>query len=378
MSGIYIHIPFCSKKCFYCDFYTNLSIKYKNDYLKTLIQELKLRQSYLINTEVKTIYFGGGTPSLLSSPEIQMILDEIYAVFKVSRDAEITLEANPDDLTESYIKALKSTDINRLSVGLQSFFDDDLLLMNRRHNAKEIYSSIKLLQDIGYNNLSGDLIYGLPNSNIEKWQHNIEEFFKLEINHLSAYHLTYEPNTVFSKYLKTGKIKEIKEDNSLQQFEILKKETTKQGFIHYETSNFAKQGFFSKHNMAYWQQKPYLGLGVSAHSYNLKSRQYNIANLKKYMKGVGEGGHFFEKEELTANDQYNDYLITTLRTMWGTNLNYVKENFGQKYYSFIQKESESFIEQKLLIKENNILKTTAKGKFVEDMILEKLFIVGLD
>ena len=378
MSGIYIHIPFCSKKCFYCDFYTSLSINQKSDYINALIQELKLQQNYLIKTEVKTIYFGGGTPSLLSSQEIQSILDEIYTVFKVPKDAEITLEANPDDLTENYVKKLKSTDINRLSVGLQSFFDDDLSLMNRRHTVKEIYSSIKLLQDIGYNNLSGDLIYGLPNSNIEKWQHNIKEFFKLEINHLSAYHLTYEPNTVFKKYLKTEKIKEITEDNSLQQFEILKKETAKQGFIHYETSNFAKDGFFSKHNTAYWQQKPYLGLGVSAHSYNLKSRQYNVSNLKKYMEQVGEGRGFFEIEELTVNDRYNDYLITTLRTMWGTNLNYVQENFGKKYYSFIQKESEGFVEQKLLIKENNILKTTAKGKFVEDMILEKLFFVGLN
>ncbi len=378
MSGIYIHIPFCAKKCFYCDFYTSLSINQKSDYINALIQELKLQQNYLIKTEVKTIYFGGGTPSLLSSQEIQIILDEIYAVFKVSNDAEITLEANPDDLTHVYVKDLKTTDINRLSLGLQSFFDDDLELMNRRHTVKEIYSSIKHLQDIGYNNLSGDLIYGLPNSNLEKWQHNINEFFKLEINHLSAYHLTYEPNTIFKKYLKTGKIKEITEDNSLQQFEILKNETAKQGFIHYETSNFAKEGFFSKHNTAYWQQKPYLVLGVSAHSYNLKSRQNNISNLKKYLTGVGEGNGFFEKEDLTLSDEYNDYLITTLRTMWGTDMSYIKEHFGKKHYSFIQKESNGFIEQRLLIKENNILKTTAKGKFVEDMILEKLFFVGLD
>lgn len=375
MSGVYIHIPFCEKKCYYCDFYTVLSVKYKKDYIKVLIQELKLRQNYLINTEVKTIYFGGGTPSLLNSSEIQIIIEEIYMVYSVSADVEITLEANPDDLTKAYVKNLKITDINRLSVGLQSFSNDDLILMNRRHNAKEIYSSVKFLQDAGYYNLSGDLIYGLPNSNLEKWQYNLDEFFKLKIPHLSAYHLTYEPNAVFNKYLKKGKIKEINENSSLEQFKRLKELTEKHKFIHYETSNFAKEGFFSKHNTAYWQQKPYLGLGASAHSYNLKSRQYNVLNLKEYIKRVGEGTDFFEKEELTINDRYNDYLITSLRTMWGTNLNYIKENFGKKHFAFIQKESEGFIQQKLLIKENNILKTTSKGKFVEDMILENLFFI---
>ncbi len=375
MSGVYIHIPFCSKKCYYCDFYTSLSVKYKNDYIKKLIQELKIRQNYLKNTKIQTIYFGGGTPSLLNSTEIQTILNEIYAVYSVSKNAELTLEANPDDLSADYVKKLKLTDINRLSVGLQSFSDIDLEMMNRRHKSKEIYSSIKFLQDAGFDNLSGDLIYGLPNSNIEKWKQNLEAFFKLEIPHLSAYHLTYEPNTVFKKYLKTGKIKEISEDTSLLQFEILKEETEKKAYIHYETSNFAKEGFFSKHNTAYWQQKPYLGLGVSAHSYNLKSRQYNVSNLIEYMKRVGEGSGFFEKEELSITDQYNDYLITTLRTMWGTNLAYVKENFKLEHYRFISEQSKDFLKQKLLINDNKILKISKKGKFVEDMILEKLFFV---
>lgn len=375
MSGVYIHIPFCSKKCFYCDFYTSLSVRHKKEYIKSLIKELKLRQNYLINPEVKTIYFGGGTPSLLTSTEIQLILDEIYNIYNVSKDAELTLEANPDDLTKNYVKNLKLTDINRLSVGLQSFSDVDLELMNRRHKTNEIYSSIKYLQDAGYSNLSGDLIYGLPNSNIEKWEYNLEKFFKLKIPHLSAYHLTYEANTVFKKYLKNGKVKEINEDNSLQQFKILKAETAKKEYIHYETSNFAKEGFFSKHNTAYWQQKSYLGIGASAHSYNLKSRQYNVSNLKEYMKRVGEGTEFFEKEELTVNDKYNDYIITTLRTMWGVNLNYVKDNFEVKHYLFIKSQSKEFIEQNLLTLEQNTIKTSPKGKFVEDMILEKLIFV---
>ncbi|MCF6367027.1 MAG: radical SAM family heme chaperone HemW [Bacteroidales bacterium] len=375
MSGVYIHIPFCAKKCYYCDFYTSLSIIHKEKYIQAIVKELKLRQNYTESRKIETIYFGGGTPSLLKPSEIQHIIDEILKIFQIKKYAEITLEVNPDDINEQYVSKLKTTKINRISIGLQSFFDKDLKLMNRRHSVKENYKAIQILKNKGYTNISGDLIYGLPDMNTEHWKKNLSEFFKLEIPHLSAYHLTYEPNTVFSNFLKKGKIKEIKEEESVIQFELLISEAKKHNFIHYETSNFAKEGFFSKHNTSYWQQKSYLGLGASAHSYNLKSRQYNVSNLKEYIKRVGEGKDFFTKEELSTSDKYNDYIITTLRTIFGTDLSYIEENFGKKHYLFIKKQTEKLLEQKLLVTDNNKIKTSKKGKFVEDMILEKLFFV---
>lgn len=373
MSGIYIHIPFCAKKCFYCDFYTSLSIKYKEEYIQTLIKELKLRKNYIQNKEIKTIYFGGGTPTLLKSFELQYIIDEISKIFIIKKDAEITIEANPDDINKQYVKELKHTQINRISIGLQSFFDEDLKLMNRRHTAKENRCAVQLLQNKGYTNISGDLIYGLPKMNIEHWQKNLKEFFLLNIPHLSAYHLTYEPNTVFSNFLKKGKIKEITEDDSLIQFELLISEAKSHNFTHYETSNFAKEGYFSQHNSAYWKQHNYLGLGASAHSYNGNSRQVNVSNIKEYIKRVGEGSKYFEKEELSKTDKYNDYIITSLRTIWGVNLIFVKNNFGIKYYKFLEKQSQELIGKNLLFKEKNILKITQKGKFIEDNILLDLF-----
>ncbi len=373
MSGVYIHIPFCGKKCFYCDFYTTLSIKYKEEYINTLIKELKLRQNYIEKKELKTIYFGGGTPTLLKPSELQYIIDEVSNIFTIKKNAEITIEANPDDINEQYVKQLQHTVINRISIGLQSFFDEDLKLMNRRHTSNENIYAIQLLQSKGYINISGDLIYGLPKMNIDHWQKNLSEFFALNIPHLSAYHLTYEPNTVFSKFLKKGKIKEIPEDDSLIQFELLLSEAKKHNFIHYETSNFAKKGYFSQHNSAYWQQKKYLGLGVSAHSYNGNSRQSNISNIKEYMKRVGEGSNYFVKEELSITDKYNDYIITSLRTIWGVDLKFIKNNIGTQYYKFIETKSKELILKKLLIKENEILKISPKGKFIEDNILMDLF-----
>jgi len=373
MSGIYIHIPFCAKKCFYCDFYTILSIKYKEEYIKILIQELKQRQNYIEKKEIETIYFGGGTPTLLKPSELQYLIDEISKIYTIKNDAEITLEANPDDINLQYVQELKKTEFNRISIGLQSFFDEDLKLMNRRHTARENKQAIQVLQNHGYTNISGDLIYGLPKMDIEHWQKNLTEFFALDIPHLSAYHLTYEPNTVFSNFLKKGKIKEIPEDDSILQFNLLISEATKHNFIHYETSNFAKEGMFSKHNSSYWKQKNYLGLGTSAHSYNGTSRQHNISNIKEYMKKVGEGSKYFEKENLSTTDKYNDYIITSLRTMWGTDLQFVKKNIGIKYYNFIEKKAEELIKKNLLIIENNTLKITQKGKFIEDNILLDLF-----
>lgn len=373
MSGIYIHIPFCAKKCYYCDFFMSLSLKYKNDYLTALKKELKLRKNYLQNQPIETIYFGGGTPSLLNEKELNELVELIYQKFEITKNTEITLEANPDDLSVQYLQELKNTPVNRLSIGIQSFFDDDLKMMNRRHSSKQSISAVKIAQDAGFSNISGDLIYGLPGMTSSKWEQNLQKFFNLKIPHLSAYHLTYEPNTVFYKKRKIGKLTEIPEEESLLQFEILKKRVKQNRFIHYETSNFAKAGNFSKHNTGYWQQKSYLGIGASAHSYDGNSRQFNIKNITEYIKRVGENSDFFEKEILSDADKYNDYIITTLRTMWGSNITYISENIGKKFGEFLVRKAKTHEKKgNLLIKENTLF-LSEKGKFIEDYILEDLF-----
>jgi len=370
MSGIYIHIPFCAKKCYYCDFFMSLSLTYKDDYLQALIKEIEQRKNYLQNQSVETIYFGGGTPSLLNEKELKELFDTLYRHFKISENAEITMEANPDDLNIDYLRELKNTPINRLSIGIQSFFDADLKMMNRRHNGEQSFSSVKKAQDAGFENISGDLIYGLPEMTSEKWEKNLDSFFKLNIPHLSAYHLTYEPNTVFYKQLKNKKIREVTEEESFMQFELLKQQARQNDFIHYETSNFGREGFFSKHNTAYWKQKHYLGLGASAHSY---SRQFNIKNLKEYIKKTAENSTYFEKEILSEKDKYNDYLITSLRTMWGTSIEYVSEHFGKNYANFLKERSEEHINNGNLLQKENVLFLSDKGKFIENLITEDLF-----
>ena len=373
MHGIYIHIPFCKKKCFYCDFYTSLSLDYKEKYLSALNKEIALRMDYLSNNEINTVYFGGGTPSVLNAKEINEIFDTLSKYYIISKGAEITLEANPDDLTEKYLKDLRKTPVNRLSIGIQSFFDDDLRLMNRRHSSGEAIRAVKFAQGFGFDNISGDLIYGLPNMTGEKWKENLKIFFNLKIPHLSAYHLTYEPNTVFSKYLKNGKIKSVGEGSSNNFFDILIGESENHDFRHYEISNFAKSGYFSQHNSSYWQQKEYLGLGASAHSYNKNSRQWNVSNLKKYIDRVGEGQPYFEKEILSQADKYNDYVITSIRTIWGIDTVLVKNIFGEKYYNFLIKNSQKFISSNHIKIVGNTLLLTKKGMFISDMISEAIF-----
>ncbi len=373
MSSIYIHIPFCAKKCFYCDFFTSLSLQNKEEYLKVIKEELLLRKNYLENKKVKTIYIGGGTPSLLSEKELNDIFRQIYKIFNVFDKAEITLEANPDDLDKEYLRKLRKTPINRLSIGIQSFFGEDLRLMNRRHNAEQGIYAVKRAQDSGFFNISGDLIYGLPGMTSKKWIKNLNIFFDLKIQHLSAYHITYEPNTVFYKKRNSGKLKEIPEEESISQFKILKNMAGKNNMIHYETSNFGKKGFFSKHNTAYWKQKHYLGIGTGAHSYNGESRQFNIKNIGEYIKKVKKRSGFFEKEILSDADKYNDYIITTLRTMWGADISYIAESTGEKFVKFISDRAKKHIDSGNLAYKKNTLYITEKGKFIEDYILEDLF-----
>lgn len=373
MAGIYIHIPFCKKKCFYCDFYKTTSIKYKDDFIKSLLKEIKIRKDFISDKNIETIYFGGGSPTLLSFNELKIVFDELYQNFSISENAEITLEANPDDLTKKYLGELRKTPVNRLSIGLQSFFDDDLKLMNRRHTAGEAIRSVTDSQDFGFENISGDLIYGLPNMNGEKWRKNLNIFFELNIAHLSAYHLTYEEDTVFYKWLKSGKLKEEDENISKEYFTILIEETLKNNFIQYELSNFAKTSYFSKHNSSYWLQKQYLGLGPSAHSYNIEKRAWNIADIKQYIERVGEGKDFFESEILDEKSNYNDYVITSLRTVWGIDLQYVERQFGIKYKNYIIKNSQKYLSGQFLVLSTNKLILGSEGKFISDKIITDLF-----
>ncbi len=373
MAGIYIHIPFCKKKCYYCDFFTQIGLKYKEDFLRAILLELEQRKNYLESETVESIYFGGGTPSLLSSDEIKTILEKIYKNFNISEYPEITLEVNPDDITVQYLTNLKYTGINRISIGIQSFFDDDLVVMNRRHTAEQAHRSVEQILSNGFTNLSGDLIYGLPNSDACKWSKNLKTFFDLKIPHLSAYHLSYEQNTVFSKLLKTGKLSLIDEENSLNQFSILCDESRKRGYEHYEISNFALHGFISLHNSAYWRQKSYLGIGPSAHSYNCVSRSWNISDFKKYLEGIFINQRNYQHEILSESDRYNEYIITSLRTHWGVNFQTIEENFGKMYSELCLNKSKKYIQNGNLMLNNNILNLTQEGKFISDKIIEDLF-----
>ncbi|MBE9467813.1 MAG: radical SAM family heme chaperone HemW [Bacteroidetes bacterium] len=375
MAGIYIHIPFCKQKCFYCDFYSTTLVKNKSAYVNALIKELSLQKSYLKNSLVETIYFGGGTPSVLTYGELMSILNQIYNVFDVADNPEITFEANPDDLTHDYLKELKLSPVNRLSIGVQSFFDDDLKTMNRRHNAAEAEAAVKLSQDVGFHNISLDLIYGLPKMNNQKWLYNLNKAFNLNIQHLSAYHLTYEPKTVFYNYLKNKILIPVVEQESIDEYQTLINKTKQEDFIHYEISNFGKKGFFSKHNSNYWRQEKYLGVGPSAHSFNNTSRQWNVRDTNKYISFIENEILPFDSEILDPGKQYNDYIITSLRTMWGVDLAFLRETFNEKVVSCCLKSAEQYIKTKKINLAENHLILSETGILIADKIISDLFII---
>lgn len=388
MAGIYIHIPFCKQACHYCDFHFSTSLKNKEPFLKALKTEIELQKEYLApfsspsgaggpsgRAEVNTIYFGGGTPSLLSQSELMDIFETLNKYFKISADAEITLEANPDDLTSKKIKELKDTPINRLSIGIQSFFDEDLKLMNRAHNSKEALSAVKASQDKGFENITIDLIYGIPTLTNEKWKQNLRTAFDLEVKHISSYCLTVEPKTALAHLVKEGKIKNIDEQQSADQFEIMLDEMRKNNFVQYEISNFCKDNFFSRHNSNYWLKETYLGLGPSAHSYNGNSRQWNISNNALYIQSLEKNKLPFEEEILTTSQHYNEYILTSLRTMWGTDLKYIEKRFGKDYLLYCLNEAEKHIHSQEIKNEGNKLFLTDKGKLFADKIASNLFFV---
>ncbi len=336
------------------------------------MQEIDLRDSYLADKTIQTIYFGGGTPSLLSANEIANILDRLVARYQIATNAEITLEANPDDLKVEKVKALAEIGINRLSIGIQSFHDADLQLMNRAHNAGEALQCVKIAQDVGISNISIDLIYGSPSTSHEMWEANLQQTFELGVPHVSAYCLTVEPKTALAYMVQKGQVPDVEEEHAAQQFERLIAATKTQGFLHYEISNFGKPGFLSQHNSSYWKGVPYLGLGPAAHSFNGITRQWNVANNAQYIRRILAGEIPAEVEDLSVNERFNEYLMTSLRTMWGCSLKRVEELFGSAYQEALQEAASPYLKVGKLVLEEGHLKVTDAGKFVVDGVISDL------
>ena len=375
MAGIYIHIPFCRQKCYYCDFYKTLDTNQTEKFITTLIAEGVQRKKYLFNESIETIYFGGGTPSVLKEKELMQIIAFLHKEFHISTGAEITFEANPDDLDYSYLKNLYRAGINRLSIGIQSFQNDHLKTMNRRHNANQAIVSVKNAIKAGFENISVDLIYGLPDLTFEQWQTSLNEVFSLPVQHLSAYHLTYHEGTPFYTWLKKGKFKELMEKESIIQFKLLIESALKADFEQYEISNFAKNKLYSKHNMSYWNGNKYLGLGPSAHSFNGVSRQWNISHLENYLDAIKTNSSYFEEEQLTENEKFNEYILTRIRTKWGVSINFIKKEFGTKKATHFIKNIEKYEKSEFVIQQNGIFILSNDGLFISDEIMANLMII---
>ena len=398
MAGIYIHIPFCKQACHYCDFHFSTSTKKKNELLAAICSEIELRKSE-ISVPVKTIYFGGGTPSLLNKEEIDLLIREVYKNFEVEENIEVTLEANPDDLTKGNLYQLSKTKVNRLSIGVQSFFEEDLTLMNRAHNALEAKQCLTMATQY-FNNISVDLIYGIPGLDDNRWEESLDTIIAFGIPHVSCYALTVEPKTVLKKLIKNGEIAPVSEINSHRQYLILLDKMKKEGYVNYEFSNFGKQGYFSENNTAYWQGKSYLGLGPSAHSFDGNIRSWNISNNIQYINQIQIGKLPIKRETLSKTDRYNEYLMTGLRTMSGVSLNKVKNNFGIKYLDYLLEQTKIPINDGLLeivlakvvkpsinsrssssskkeefFTNDSVLIISEKGKFLSDGIASNLFMV---
>lgn len=373
MAGIYIHVPFCAKRCAYCDFYTQTNHNLINEYVDAVCKEIELRKDYLHNEPIKTIYFGGGTPSQLSPEQIEKIMTQLGRFYDLSLCEEITLEANPDDLTDEFLSRLLAlVPINRISMGVQSFNDDDLRFLNRRHSAAQAKEAVALCRKHGITNISIDLIYGLPDQTLEKWKRNIQEAISLGIPHLSAYHLIYEEGTPLYKLWEKGKVKQADEELSVEMFKMLIDELEKAGIEQYEISNFAKDGAYSKHNTSYWQATPYLGLGPSAHSFDGTNREWNVASIKQYIESIEANTVNREVEELDTRTRYNDYILTGLRTKWGIELDYISSHFGSDYLSYCLEQAEPFLKEELLVRDNNTIKLSRDGIFISDGIMSDL------
>ena len=387
--GIYIHIPFCKQACHYCDFHFSTSLKKKDELVGALVKELELRKDEFRNQQVETIYFGGGTPSILSIDELRLLISEVYKHYKVAENPEITLEANPDDLihndvtlsavevlSQSIFKDYKSIGINRLSIGIQSFYEDDLKLMNRAHNSEEAINCLSMATR-HFDNISVDLIYGIPGMSNARWIQNIETALSFNIPHISSYALTVEPRTALANFIKKGIINNVDDDLAQEQFHIMVEKLEDAGFIHYELSNFGKPGYFSRNNSAYWQGKPYLGIGPSAHSFDGEHRSWNVRNNSKYIQALEENRITLETETLSTTDKYNEYVMTGLRTIWGVDLEKVERDFGILYKTYLLEQSQKHIIEHLLYLEDGKLLVTKKGQFLSDGIASDLFKINL-
>jgi oxygen-independent coproporphyrinogen-3 oxidase len=383
MSGIYIHIPFCKQACHYCDFHFSTSLKKKDEMVAALAKEIQLRSNSIIHhpspiTEsIETIYFGGGTPSILSIADLKFLIDEVYRNFKVVENPEITVEANPDDLNLETIRQLANLSVNRLSIGIQSFFEDDLKLMNRAHNAEEAKKCLEFAKHY-FDNISIDLIYGIPNMSSKKWMQNIETALSFGVPHISSYALTVEPKTALHSFIQKGIIAAPDDEVAHEHFQILVDKLSENGFIHYELSNFGKENFFSKNNTSYWLGKKYIGIGPSAHSYDGTNRGWNVSNNSQYIKSIQENKVPIEFETLTKTDRYNEYVMTGLRTIWGVSLDQIEQKFGKTYLDYLNQQAAKFIDDHLLFLDENILRTTKKGKFLSDGIASDLFLLNLE
>ena len=377
MSGIYIHIPFCKQACHYCDFHFSTSLKKKDEMVLALAKEIEMRKSEFQDEVVETIYFGGGTPSILAIEDLRLLIDAVYKNYKVVENPEITVEANPDDLSKERIIELSNNKINRLSIGIQSFFEDDLKIMNRAHNSEEAKKCLEFATQY-FDNISVDLIYGIPEMSNEKWLHNIETALSFNIPHISSYALTVEPKTALHTFIQKGIIPQPDDEVAQEHFQILVDKLSENDFIHYELSNFGKENYFSKNNSSYWLGKKYIGIGPSAHSYDGEKRGWNVSNNSLYLKSISENQLPSETEILSKTDRYNECVMTGLRTIWGISLDRIETEFGKTYLDYLNQQSAKYIEDHLLFVDENILRTTKKGKFLSDGIASDLFLLNLE
>ncbi len=379
MPGIYLHIPFCKQACHYCNFHFSTSLKYKAEMMDAMLRELELRHNYLEDKTLDSIYFGGGTPSLLTEDELMCFFEEIGKYFTLNPGAEITLEANPDDLTKEKIAALRRTPVNRLSIGIQSFFEEDLRFFNRAHNAREARACLEEALGAGFDNLAIDLIYGSPTTSDGHWEENLKTTFRYNIPHVSCYALTVEERTALAHFIKTGKARPVEEEHAARQFDMLVAAMRSEGYIQYEISNFAQPGHFAVHNSSYWKGEPYLGLGPSAHSYNGESRQWNVANNAKYLRALHDFPGFenrpsllFEIERLSPSDRYNEYVMTGLRTTWGVELGRLRQMGADIERHFLQ-HIQPFVDNGQAEREGDTVRLTDAGKFLADGIAAAVF-----
>ncbi len=375
-AGIYLHIPFCKRICYYCDFYRRRDLRLKDAFLQALEHEVHVRAPHWKEERFTTIYFGGGTPSLLKKEELQHLLDLLHSFFHIEEKAEVTLEANPEDLNREYLKELLRIGFNRLSVGVQSFQDDLLRLMNRRHDAAKAEKVLREAADAGFKNITADLIYGIPGLEPEMWEEDLRKMFGLPVQHLSAYLLTFEERTVFGKWLEQGRIMRPQEETVLQQYRLLRKLSEEHGFVHYEISNLGREGFFSQHNLLYWQGGKYLGLGPSAHSYDGSTRRWNLADLEGYLKAKERGEEPpYEKERADERIRFNDLLLTRLRTMWGIDMAAAEEQWPAVITEPARRTLEKWIKTGHVERKGTVYRLTGEGMFLSDTIISECMAV---